>query len=138
MTDTGLVPAGPGAARREPRRSIPRTAGPMPMAPAGVVIVINQRRGAGRHQETAATTHAGPRVAAAPYAVLAVASRRPGRGLVGLLTASDSRTSDKPARHLAVVGHTYLAATEQVAGVTGIAAAAAVGFVGRVGRVAPA
>lgn len=104
------------------------------MAPAGVVIVVNQQRGAGRHLETAATMRVGLRVAAASYAVLAVASRL-GRGLIGLRMADDCRTADEPVRCPAVeqVGGGPL--LNNVAGVVGTAAA--VRFVGRVGRAAP-
>lgn len=144
MIDAVLVPAEPGAARRELRRSTLRPA--RPIALGGVVIVVNHR-GAGRHLETAATVRAGLRVAAALYAVLAVASRL-GQGLIGLLTAGDSRTADivysagiirvggLPARAYDDPDALYwTSAACNVAGVVGTAAA--VRFVGRVGRAAP-
>jgi hypothetical protein len=145
VIDAGLVPAEPGAARRELRRSTLRPA--RPRALGGVVIVVNQQRGAGRHLETAATVRTGLRVAAALYAVHAVASRL-GQGLIGLLTAGDSRTADivysagiirvggLPARAYDDPDALYwTSAACNVAGV--VETAAAVRFVGRVGRAAP-
>ncbi|MBT3073212.1 MULTISPECIES: MATE family efflux transporter [Streptomyces] len=107
---------------------------------SATAIVLNSHRGAGRSGLLSPTLHAGLRITAGAYAVLAAVSYA-GRGLLAGVMSGDAQIAAETARYLQTVGLSYLlmglvlaalTVLEQVGGGPAALAMNAVYFVGAV------